>query len=180
MINNRSNRQAQYSGYTRVTRKYMKSYIAKGEVQNQVSPANAKRQSPLRKRKRSSSRSKSPHRSSKRRGVVSPRSRSKKKNRGKSSTKKRRTETEIAEHLKPNGDTRSRSRLAYRRSKRRATSRYSGSSQYYEGYKKDSIEPHRPGASSSTTRPSLTNKLDAGSSYQTTHLLESHTRAPSS
>jgi hypothetical protein len=62
----------------------------------------------------------------------------------KSSSKKRRTETEIAEHLKPNGDTKSRSRIAYQRSKNRALSKdYGTAVTHYESYKRESIGPLR-------------------------------------
>ena len=73
------------------------------------------------------------------------RSRSPKSNRTKigfSSSKKTKTSTQIAEYLKPNGDTKSRSRLAYQRSKNRSSSRGTNPS-YYESYKRDVIAPLR-------------------------------------
>jgi hypothetical protein len=120
-----------------VSRK-LQSTISPGLIAQSQAKSSAKK-----RRKKSKSRSRSPNKSNRKtQKSRSPRSR---KRRGKSSTKKRRTATEIAEHLKPNGDTKSRSRLAYQRSKNRTTSRgYGGSSQYYQSFKRESINPLRP------------------------------------
>ncbi len=74
-----------------------------------------------------------------------------------SSSKKRRTETEIAEYLKPNGDTKSRSRIAYQRSKNRALSKDTGATAvHYESYKRESIGPLRTSIQGGQIKTSVT------------------------